>query len=324
MINRKSGSAAPELSIKDIPHAKAIPKTFKMGREAQTQLAKIKDSLFDGLTKEELGEYIISPDFENNITKIDYAAFCMATAQILSNQSYQYGNVDEHSGAKKEVAVEMSEKLGKTVYQGNITTTLTELCSKGYGEKTPTSKQRKAMRQLIDNLDRIPVEMTCLATGRTIRKWVCKKLSEDIQGRFKNGLTGEVVYELALNPIFTFNVKNSYALFDQDTMYRLSDATKRKTEAHYALINIIASHKKSSPLTRTIATLIDAFGIKDEVYLNQRKRTETLLLTVFEDMVKAGFVQRYELGYSTIKNKQVMSKVTFYFEKKEAKKEKEG
>lgn len=315
-------SSNPDLRIKDIPRSKSIPNTFKVGRETQTQLAKIKTRFFEGISKAELDGCIISPDFEDNISKVDYAAFCMAAAHILSNQSYLSGNEDIHSGISREVARDVSAMLGETAYVGTITTTLTELCSKGYGEKSPTSKQRKAMRELIDNLDVIPMEIT-LANGRTIRKWACKKLSEDIQGKYKNGFTGEVLYELALNPIFTHKVTSSYALFDQDTMYRLSDATKRKTEAHYILINIIASHKKTTPLTRTISSLLDAFEIKEEVYLNQRKRTEKQLITLFEDVVKAGFIQKYEIEYTTIRSKQIMNKVTFFFKGKESK-NKEG
>ena len=318
MTRKRVGLTDINLSIKDIPHAKVIPKTFKIGRETQTQLANIKNSLFDGLTKEELEGCTLSPDFEDNVTKVDYAAFCMAVAHILSNQSYLYGNEEYNSGTKQEQAKDMTAFLGEKVYVGTIETTLTELCSKGYGEKKPTAKQRKAMRELIDNLDVIPVSLTT-TDGRTIRKWVCKKMSEDIRGKFKNGLTGEVVYELALNPIFTYKVKSSYALFEQDTMYRLSEATKKKTEAHYVLINIIAAHKKPLPLVRAIPSLITAFGIKDEVYLNQRKRTETQLISVFDDMVKAGFVQRYELGYHSVKGKQIMNKVTFYFKEEKSK-----
>lgn len=281
---------------------KQVPQTFRMGREVHLQFAKVKRDLFTDLEEQESGNIIVSG--LDKVSKTDFMAFGIAVTQVLYNQSYLSGNLQTNSGKSKTIAKKLSNTMGVDMYVGDIEVSLKDLCRYGYGEIEPTSKQKKTMASLIDTLHSTPVVVT-YPNGDTSENILCAKM-----GKYTRAKDKAIVYNLHLAPIFCCNVVKNFGELPQNIIKRIKDSSKRITEAHYVLAELLGIQKKGSTFTRYIEKLVDELGLTD-VYKAQRTRTEKQLVTLFDTMEKVGLIIQHTEEYDILRGKKYMSKVTF-------------
>lgn len=289
--------------------AKRLPPTFKQGREAALQLSKVERDLFTDIEEEESGNYIVS-GLTKRVSELDFTAFTFAVGQILYNQSYQCGNADVNSGVAREVATRLSQSIGSTQYLGVIQTTLKEICLKGYG--AATTELRARMETVIDILDRTRIRIR-YPNGDEEKTFLCLNCYE-----YRRARDGAVEYILSLNPIFGSHIHNHYGELPQDIIQRLDDVCKKKKQrkqaAHYLLLRWLCIQDKRYPHTLTTATLLKELRM-EEYFRESASKAEKQLLSVCEAMRGVGILESYESKYITIRNKQRISKITFYLKK---------
>ena len=282
---------------------KRVPPTFKMGRDAHLQLAKVKRDLFTDLEEKESGNVIIS-GLDWKATKTDFMAFGIAITQVLYNQSYQSGNLQTNSGRTQTKADKLSEDMGETMYLGDIVVSLKDLCRYGYGETDPTTKQKRSIATIIETLDKKPVVIK-YPNGDTRECKLCAMLE-----RYTRAADGAIAYRLYLAPIFCSNVVKNFGELPQDIIMRIKTTTKKVTEAHYALTELLGAQEKGSTLVRYITNLVGELGLSDSYRIN-RGRTEKQLLSLFDAMRAVQLITDYNIEYTTLRNKKCMNKVTF-------------
>lgn len=280
------------------------PDTFKLGREATLQLAKWERNLFTDQEERESGNYIVS-GLPKKITDMDFNAFYFAVGQTLYNQSHQSGNTDTNTGLTKRVAKNISESSSHTYYNGEIVSSLKDLCRYGYGEEEPTTAQRKAMISLIDTIHETPVTIT-FPNGDTFEATLCARM-----GVYTRAKDGAKLYHLILNPIFCENVKKNFAEFPQNLTKRLAAVTKKRKPTHYRLIRLLGLQDKRKPFIRTMEVLLNELGLK-EAYKSKAGRTEEELISIIEDIKKMKQITSYEVEKVSVRGKERISKITFY------------
>lgn len=261
--------------------AKAIPKSFKAGRDYTVQSNDVEKNLFSDLIKQEASSYVVS-GLPRVVSELDLSAFLFASQQILYNQSYIAGNTINNSGISQTLAKKITEATGIEQYSGEIVATLNEICKLAYGTKEPSTQQKKAMKALIDLLHTTPVEIT-YSNGRKVKAYMCVKMYEDYRPE-----DNALAYNLHLNPILCQSNKG-WAELPQNIMFRLSEATKRRTPAHIKLLRQLSMQDKRKPFAIAIDDLLKRLGMW-EAYKEQKKRTLNQLNKVFGDMVKIGII----------------------------------
>lgn len=279
-----------------------LPDFFKISRDATLQLSKIERDLFTDMEESQSGNYIIS-GIEKNITALDFTAFTFAVGQILYNQSYKSGNTDINSGIKREYAPKYSKDTGEQAYSGTIATSLNELCRLAYGTE-PSTELKKKMATLIDTIDKKTVSIK-YPNGDTSLHRLCVMMD-----RYTRKEDGAVFYNLQLNPIFGSRIKNQFGELPQDITAKLSEATKKKTAAHYLLLRWLSAQDKRHPHPLTIDKIIQELRM-EEFFRKDRGKADKQLLSVCEAMVKIGILSKYEAEYSSGKRSHI-KKITFY------------
>ena len=296
----------PEQQLQKSLSGKEPLPTFKLGRDAILQLSKVERDIFTDIEEAESGNYIIS-GLQKYVTELDFTAFTFAVGQILYNQSYQSGNEDINSGIKREKAKTLSKQVGETMYNGNIVTSLSELCRLAYGTE-PTTEQKKKMATLIDTIDKKPVEIK-FPNGDKLESKLC--VTMDKYTREKDGAT---LYNLYLNPIFGSRIQNQFGELPQDVIAKLDKACKgrkqRKQAAHYLLLRWLSVQDKRCSRTLTIDTLIHEIRM-EEYFRKDRGKADKQLLSIFDTMVDVGILSKYDIEYSSGKRRHI-TKVTFH------------
>lgn len=280
--------------------------TFKVARDAILQLSKVERNLFTDIEEAESGNYIIS-GLQKYVTELDFTAFTFAVGQILYNQSYQSGNEDINSGIKREKAKTLSKKVGETMYNGNIVTSLSELCRLAYGTE-PTTELKKKMATLIDTIDKKPVEIK-FPNGDLLESKLCVTMD-----KYTREKDGAILYNLYLNPIFGSRIQNQFGELPQDVIAKLDKACKgrkqRKQAAHYLLLRWLSVQDKRYSHTLTIDTLIHEIRM-EEYFSKNRGMADKQLLSVLDTMVDVGILSKYDIEYSSGKRRHI-AKVTFH------------
>ena len=285
-----------------------LPDFFKISRDATLQLSKIERDLFTDMEESQSGNYIIS-GIEKNITALDFTAFTFAVGQILYNQSYKSGNTDINSGIKrqeaKEINILLRDKNGlkENLYCGNISTSLNELCRLAYGTE-PSTELKKKMATLIDTIDKKTVSIK-YPNGDTSLHRLCVMMD-----RYTRKEDGAVFYNLQLNPIFGSRIKNQFGELPQDITAKLSEATRKKTAAHYLLLRWLSAQDKRHPHPLTIDFIIQELRM-EEFFRKDRGKADKQLLSVCDAMVKIGILSKYETEYTSGKRSHI-KKITFY------------
>ena len=279
-----------------------LPDYFRISRDATLQLSKIERDLFTDMEESQSGNYIIS-GIEKNITALDFTAFTFAVGQILYNQSYKSGNTDINSGIKREEAPKYSKDTGKQAYSGTIATSLNELCRLAYGTE-PSTELKKKMATLIDTIDKKTVSIK-YPNGDTSLHRLCVMMD-----RYTRKEDGAVFYNLQLNPIFGSRIKNQFGELPQDITAKLSEATKKKTAAHYLLLRWLSAQDKRHPHPLTVDFIIQELRM-EEFFRKDRGKADKQLLSVCDAMVKIGILSKYETEYTSGKRSHI-KKITFY------------
>lgn len=279
-----------------------LPDYFRISRDATLQLSKIERDLFTDMEESQSGNYIIS-GIEKNITALDFTAFTFAVGQILYNQSYKSGNTDINSGIKREEAPKYSKDTGKQAYSGTIATSLNELCRLAYGTE-PSTELKKKMATLIDTIDKKTVSIK-YPNGDTSLHRLCVMMD-----RYTRKEDGAVFYNLQLNPIFGSRIKNQFGELPQDITAKLSEATRKKTAAHYLLLRWLSAQDKRHPHPLTIDFIIQELRM-EEFFRKDRGKADKQLLSVCDAMVKIGILSKYETEYTSGKRSHI-KKITFY------------
>lgn len=291
---------------------KGLPANFKATRNSVLQLSPIERDLFTDMRIKEAGNYVIS-GITQKVSAVDFAAFTIAAAQILFNQSYTNRNEDINSGISRREARKLSRDATKTLYTGEIYTTLNEICRLAYGVDEPSTKQRKAMETLLETLHNTPVTIT-IPGVITKETTLCATMEKTTQEDRKKGET--VSYLLYLHPIFTEQIANNFIELPQNVMKRLAKATDRRTAAHLKLLGLLSLQDKSKPFTRRIETLIEELGLESS-YRKDPGRTETQLLTIFKSMEDIGLLKEApSMTYTNVRGKRRIEKVTFLLNEK--------
>ena len=287
---------------------KGLLTSFKFGRDAALQLSKIERNLWTDIEEQQSGKIIIS-GIEKNITELDFAAFNLAAAQILYNQSWQNENTDINSGIKRAEATRLSRELGQKVYYGNIATSLNELCRQAYG--TITTENRKRMATLLDTIDKKPVVIQ-FPNGDLQESKLCV-----IMDRYTRKEDGAIFYNLYLNPIFGSRIKNQFGELPQDIVAKLDEACKKRKQykkaAHYLLLRWLSVQDKRCSHTLTIDTIINELRIEDD-YKKNRGRADKQLLSICQIMEDIGLLSSYEAEYSSGR-RPFITKITFHLNK---------
>lgn len=277
------------------------PKTFKVGRAAIFQLAKVNRDLFTDQEERESGNYIVHG--LKGVTPFDFAALTLAFAQILSNQSHQSGNDDINSGLSRKVAEKATEQTGREMYSGQIVATLNDICRKAYGEE-PTTKQKKKIASLIQTLDQNSVKIE--NKDYVIENKICSIMEKATRKK-----DGAIAYALYLNPIFSEEIRKNFGELPQDITKRLCEKTKKRSEAHYLLLLWLCTQKKSSPHTLTVDVLLQKL-MMEEWYKKDKGRTEQQLLSICKTMVEIEVLSSFEPEYYSVKGRQRIRAITFY------------
>lgn len=280
----------------------ALSDTYKVGRESSIALAKTNRTLFTSIEEKESGNYIIR-GLERKVAEYDFEAFKMAFAQTLYNQSYQSGNTEQNSGISRKEAKALSKKSGRIYFKGEVVTSLNDLCRLAYGVDEPSMDQKKAMETLIDTLQKEDVKIT-FPNGDTLEAPLLWR------EKFTRKEDGAKFLHIIGHPIFCSNVASNFAEFPQNLTKQLSNITKRKTLAHYRLIQYLGRHDKRKPVCCNINTLLVVLRL-EEAYKEQSTRTEKQLITLFEDMKKLGLLSAYEIATTSARGRKAISKVKF-------------
>lgn len=280
--------------------------TFKVARDAILQLSKIERNLFTDIEEAESGNYIIS-GLQKYVTELDFTAFTFAVGQILYNQSYQRGNEDINSGIKREKAKTLSKKVGETMYNGNIVTSLSELCRLAYGTE-PTTELKKKMATLIDTIDKKPVEIK-FPNGDLLESKLCTTMY-----KYTREKDGAILYNLYLNPIFGSRIQNQFGELPQDVIAKLDKACKvrkqRKQTAHYLLLRWLSAQDKRYSHTLTIDTIIQEVRM-EEYFRKDRGKADKQLISILDTMVDIEILSKYDIEYSSGRRSHI-AKVTFH------------
>ena len=287
---------------------KGLLTSFKFGRDAALQLSKIERNLWTNIEEQQSGKIIIS-GIEKNITELDFAAFNLAAAQILYNQSWQSGNADINSGIQRKAATRLSRMLGEQVYNGNIVTSLNELCRQAYG--SITTENRKRMAALLETIDQKPVKIK-FHNGDVQESKLCV-----VMDKYTREKDGAIFYNLYLNPIFGSRIKNQFGELPQDIVAKLDEACKkrkqRKQAAHYLLLRWLSVQDKRGSHTLTIDTIVDE--LRMETYFKKdRGKADRQLLSICQVMEDIGILSSYDVEYSSGR-KKFIAKVTFHLNK---------
>lgn len=285
-----------------------LPPSFKMGRDVALQLSRVEGDLFTEMEKNENegenGKYITS-GISRVVSELDFMGFSFAVCQILYNQSFQNGNTDTNSGISREEAPRATKKTGSSQHIGDITTSLNDLCRLAYGVDAPDARQKRSMSTLLKTVDNTPI-VTYLPNGDKLETKLCATIS-----RYTREEDKAVFYHLYLPSVFCSKVKNNYGELPQDITKRLSEATKKKTAAHYHLLLLLSLQTKNKPFVRTIGQLLKDLNL-DEAHKKDKGRTERQLVSLFECMKKTKMIDRYKIEYTHTRAKKVIDKVTFY------------
>lgn len=297
--DEEKSSFFSSIGFKEI--SKPVPDSYKVGRDAQLQLSKVERNLFTDMEEKESGNYIIS-GLGRKVSELDFTAFSFAVGQLLYNQSYLSGNLDTNSGISKKKA-----KIGKNTdqFSGEIVTSLSDICRLAYGVDKPDFRQKTTMSTLIDTLHKTTAKIR-YPNGDELESHLCLTMN-----KYTREKDGAVLYDLFINPIFCSRVAENFSELPQDIIVRLSKATKRKTEAHYLLIRLLSLQVKGRIFIRTIDVLLKELNL-EAAYKEQRARTEKQLLSIFATMVKIKIIDNFDLEYTTVKTKKILSKVTFH------------
>ncbi len=265
-----------------------VPENYKMGRDVLFKFGDMERDFFKEAEERASGFYIVR-GLERKLTETTFQAFCFAVGQTLYNQSYQSGNEDINSGISKRESKQLA-RPGEKHYFGEIVTTLNDLCRLAYGVDEPSTQMKKEMDSLIETIDRSPVKIT-MPNGDTLESKICARM--DVYTRAKDGAK---TYRLFTHPLFSSNVKKNFGLFPQDLTKRLSEATERKTAAHYRLIALLGRQDARKPFIRTAEQLLNDLGLLS-AYKAQKGRTVKLLISIFDSMKEVGLITRYEIEY---------------------------
>lgn len=301
---------------------KEIPSNFKLGRDAALQLSAVERDLFTDMREAQSGNYIIS-GLQKYVTELDFTAFTFAVGQILYNQSYQSGNTDTNSGLTKKIAERITRDTGITSYNGEIVTSLYELCRLAYGTE-PTTELKKKMATLIDTIDKKPVEIR-YPNGDKLESKLCSTINKYTRER-----DGAIFYNLYLNPIFGSNVKKNFGELPQDIIAKLDKACKdkkqRKQAAHYLLLRWLSVQDKRSSHTLTIDKIVQELRMED-YYTKNRGMADKQLLSICETMKNIGILSKYDAVYKTTGKRKYIERITFHlnqnFIRLQAKKDKD-
>lgn len=295
-----------EEDINSLIRSELLP-TFKIARDAILQFAKVERDLFTDMEEAESGNFIIS-GIQKYVTELDFTAFTFAVGQILYNQSYQSGNEDVNSGVTRKKARTLSAKTGETLYNGNIVTTLNDICRLGYGTE-PTTEQKKKMATLIDTIDKKPVEIK-FPNGDKLESKLCVTMD-----KYTREKDGAILYNLYLNPIFGSRIQNQFGELPQGIIADLDNACKgrkqRKTAAHYLLIRWLSAQDKRTPHTLTIDKIVAALRM-EEYFKKDRGKADKQLISICNTMIDIGIINKYDVEYSISARKQRIAKVTFH------------
>ena len=306
MVKRKY--IKEKIDAEALTSSENLPDSFKISRDATLQLSKIERDLFTDMEESQSGNYIIS-GIEKNITALDFTAFTFAVGQILYNQSYKSGNADINSGIKRQEAKEINELLRdkhglkEDLYCGNISTSLNELCRLAYGTE-PSTELKKKMATLIDTIDKKAVFIK-YPNEDILETKLCAKMI-----KYTRKEDGAVFYNLQLNPIFGSRIKNQFGELPQDITAKLSEATRKKTAAHYLLLRWLSAQDKRHPHPLTIDFIIQELRM-EEFFRKDRGKADKQLLSVCDAMVKIGILSKYETEYTSGKRSHI-KKITFY------------
>ena len=288
--------------------SKPDPSTFKLGRYAALQLSKVERNLFTDMEEAESGNYIIS-GLTKQVTELDFTAFTFAVGQILYNQSYKSGNEDVNSGLKREEAKNLSRKTGETLYNGNIVTSLNELCRLAYGVKEPTTELKKKLSTLIETIDKKPVEIK-FPNGDKLESKLCVTMN-----KYTREKDGAILYDLYLNPIFGSQIQKQFGEVPQDVIESLESSCRgkkqRKQAAHYLLLRWLSVQDKRYPHKLTIDVIIQELRM-EEYFKKDKGKAEKQLLSICKTMEDIEILSTHEVEYrDTAKGKRIDS-ITFH------------
>lgn len=272
-----------------------LPQEQKVARALITQAHKMQDDLFSVLEhgrKNPDGSIVYSA-LPSIISEYDFRAYVLGAQLILHDQSYICNNLEEgkgknkeiiNSGVKREVS-NLQSADGRTLYNGNIVTSLNELCRIGYGipeDKEPTTAQRNNMKKSIETLDSTPIGII-YGNGDERQTYLIK-----VMETFKRKRDGAVMYHLVLNPIFTSNAKGyGTMLRGATTRLSLHLASKGKTgkagksAAHYAFLQLISIQDKRKEWVISLENLLRHLNLTD-YFKKDKKKTIAKLEGIFE------------------------------------------
>lgn len=306
-LPRRTGELLQEEEVLFTPQKETPPDNWKMGRDVGIQLSKVERTLFSSLEEAESRNVIIS-GISSKVSKNDFEAFSFAAAQILYNQSYQSCNEDVNSGISRSRANNISSKIGKEVFGGEIVPTLNDLIRYGYGSE-PTSELKKRMDTLIETLHKNEVKIK-FPNGDEVEAFLCARM-----GKYKRKADGAVAYHLFLNPIFGSRIATQFGELPQDIMLKLAQSCKKKKQKlspeHRSLLRWLSLQDKRYPHTLNIGTIIQELDM-EEYYQKDKGKVERQLLSICETMVDLTLLSSYEVERTDVKGRQRISKITFH------------
>lgn len=280
-----------------------LPQEQKVARALITQAHKMQEDLFSVLEqgrKNPDGSIVYSA-LPSIISEYDFRAYVLGAQLILHDQSYICNNLEEGKGKNKEIinsGVKREESNlkgtdGRTLYNGNIVTSLNDLCRIGYGipeDKEPTKSQRDNMKKAIETLDSTPIGIV-YGNGDERQTYLIK-----VMETFNRKRDGAVMYHLVLNPIFTSNAKGyGTMLRGATTRLSLHLSSKGKTgragksAAHYAFLQLISIQDKRKEWCISLENLLRHLNLLGQ-FKKDKKRITAKLEGIFEAFVAIGLL----------------------------------
>lgn len=263
------------------------PKSFKVGRLFELERGRRELALFDTLSTldEDKEEGLLTLKLlGRNVSMTTIQGLNFALANVLSNQSYQYGheklNTGITDGKTRLDGVELPSipVEGKRYYHGTISIKLSELAAKTFGTREANGRQRQevaATLRLMQN--------TYISNSRGQKFQFL-----NVYAVTKDPSTGADVYHITLHPLYAMEVQRNFGEHPQDAMRLLREKTGKATPAKLTLYSLLSIQDKRKPYRIYATDLIAKLGMEQEARKQGSKRTTAKLYKLFEAMAKVG------------------------------------
>lgn len=241
--------------------------------------SKIEESNEMAISKGEDAPFVLSigTTRESGVTLLSIKRVDHALREILYDQSYRSGNLEQNTGlAKDGVLVDCTkitpEKIGgHSYYAAEIVEKLSVIATKAFGKNTNDTRKQT------ENV------LKALQEGITARNTFGDEKTRSmlwIKGVDYDSKTKSKTFDIVLHPLYAKDVKKNFALHRHGVL----DMIGRPTDAKLDLLSLLGIQDKRKPFIRYIGTLLEELNLVEQ-YKKNKARTLNTIEEAIEAMV---------------------------------------